>query len=84
MTSEGNWDSTMNSIAEEEDMIRASLDSPWLGDIQPHYISSCSVDLRDLAIQDVATMDTLRRKGTVSAEALAKKWYIGIETAKCT
>jgi hypothetical protein len=79
MTASREWDPGNPNLTSGEEELRHSVKSSSNKERVPQYISDVSRDP-----VNVAAMETVRQKGTVTPKALAKKWYIGIETAKRT
>ena len=98
MTSDTPWDPYDHSLSSDEASLRASLESgvPYVRGRSIDAIhsinqtrSSAAIDVTSLApmldsIAISSTKSKSRRKGAVTAEELAKRWRIGLETARKT
>jgi len=99
MTGDAPWTPYDETAHNDEQMIREELmyernrSGPQNVDrhiqILKRYSNICdsipiSVGLGDNDIQQIASMKTAQRKGTVSAEELSRRWRCGIETAQRT
>jgi hypothetical protein len=89
MTSEQPWDPSASSYADNEDALCLNLSSER-GQTPSRLMSSIlwspldahfNVHNRFSSTSFVSSTTSVRLKGTVSAESLSQRWYIGIETA---
>jgi hypothetical protein len=97
MTSDTPWDPSDHSLSSDEASIRAALESgtPYVRGRSIDAIhsinqtrSSAAIDVTSLAPMlesiTISSTQSRRRKGAVTAEELAKRWHIGLETARKT
>jgi hypothetical protein len=91
MTSSSSWDPVMESLEQEEVVLRHRVENPPVEDSIPRFISGFHTDVvsqqfnfHHYVESEIAVLDSVRRKGTVSPETLAKRWYIGTEIARRT
>jgi hypothetical protein len=86
MTSEGPWTPDAEYRRSNEWTIRASVATQYevaALNVTPHVSSDFVFDFH-LSVINLAAVQATRRKGTVTSEALAKRWFIGVETARRT
>jgi hypothetical protein len=93
MTAESPWDPSADTFQDHEEAIRTNLHIDRGHELPSRLISSIltaspdthfDVHRRSAPSLPVATTTSLHRKGTVRADLLAKRWFIGLETAKRT
>ena len=95
MTLESPWDPYDTMAQQHESAVRASLDSESRerGRVVQSVVSkprrsSAEVDVDSVCLEldrySISSTKSQNRKGKVSAEILAKRWHIGIETARKT
>ena len=89
MTSQAPWDPHSQVLAEEEAQLRATLDDSH-PQVRGHTLSKTvtgkpvPLDVDSHAPRLIAATKSTKRKGTVLAETLAKRWQIGLEAARQT
>ena len=93
MTSDSKWDPQDQQLAEEESQLRALYGGDYPPQVRGHTLSQLSsigkkvaltLDVDSHAQRLLSSTTSSKRKGTVSAETLAKRWQIGLDTAQKT
>ena len=93
MTSSATWEPYNEAISAEEDRLRSLLDVPLVNAAhriidsvisERGFSGFCHSSSRFLARVHCSSTQSSRRKGTVSAELLAHRCFVGIDTAQRT